>query len=129
MDERGSATLVAGRGLEGNADQRGRRQVTIISAERWAAVVAGLGHAVDPGARRANLLVSGIDLEASHGRILVIGACRLRINGETRPCEQMDAAYKGLRAALDPHWGGGAFADVVEGGTIAIGDRVSWHES
>jgi len=31
------ATLVPGSGIEGNADRGGRRQVTILAAERWAA--------------------------------------------------------------------------------------------
>src|SRR5688500_10537204 len=35
MDRVATATLVAGRGLVGNADQGRRRQVTIIERERW----------------------------------------------------------------------------------------------
>jgi hypothetical protein len=65
MDPRPSATLIPGRGIEGNANQGGRRQVTLIAAERWAAVVEGLNDAVDPAARRGNLLVAGVDLENS----------------------------------------------------------------
>jgi MOSC domain-containing protein YiiM len=126
MDEHASATLVTGRGLAGNADQGGQRQVTLLSKEHWASVVASLGHPVEPSARRANLLVSGIDLENSRDRIVVIGACRLRIHGETRPCSRMDEAYAGLRAALQPNWGGGAYAEVLEGGAIAVGDPVRW---
>ena len=67
------ARLVAGKGIEGNADQGGRRQVTIIAAERWAELMADLDAATDPSARRANLLVSGIDLEETRGRLLRIG--------------------------------------------------------
>ena len=40
----------------------------------------------------------------------------------------MDEAYEGLRAALDPHWGGGAFGEVLDDGDIAVGDAVSWEE-
>lgn len=126
MDERPSAVLVVDRGLEGNADQGGSRQVTLISAERWAVVVETLGQHVEPSARRANLFVSGVDLEDSTGRVLRIGTCRLRINGETRPCSRMDEAFPGLRRALEPHWGGGAYAEVVDAGTIAAGDTVTW---
>ena len=57
-----SATLVANRGLLGSADQNGRRQVTIISQERWKEVERQLGSGVDPAFRRANLMISGIDL-------------------------------------------------------------------
>lgn len=46
--------------------------------------------------------------------------------GETRPCEQMEEAYGGLRAAMQPHWGGGAYGEVVRGGVIRVGDEVGW---
>lgn len=129
MDPAERATLVAGRGIRGNANQGGKRQVTILSRERWQTVVDGLGADVPPIARRANLLVSGVDLEHTRGRILRIGSVRIRVFGETRPCERMDEAYDGLRAALDPHWGGGAFGEVLDNGEIAVGDAVSWEEA
>ena len=137
MDPRASATLVAGQGLAGNANQGGRRQVTLIEAERWAEALAELeppreSHgsvaAVPPAARRANLMLTGLPLAASRGRILAIGPCRLRILGETTPCERMDEACPGLQAALRPHWRGGAFAEVLVGGEIAVGDHPRWLE-
>ncbi|MGE5925892.1 MAG: MOSC domain-containing protein [Gemmatimonadota bacterium] len=124
MDRVESAALVAGRGLVGNADQGKRRQVTVIAQETWSRLMTELGAAADPSARRANLMVSGVDLLDSRGRILSVGSCRLRIAGETRPCERMDEAVPGLRRAMDRAWGGGAFAEVLEDGTIAIGDAV-----
>jgi MOSC domain-containing protein YiiM len=126
MDAAERATLVAARGIAGSADRGGKRQVTIIARERWEAVIEQLGTAVDPSARRANLLISGIDLEKTRGRTLRIGACRILVRGETRPCERMDEACDGLRAALSPHWGGGAFGEVLDDGEIALGDAVSW---
>ena len=125
MDPVGLATL-DDRGLTGNANRGGRRQVTIISAERWAELMRALGAALPPGTRRANLRVSGLDLQDSRGRILRVGGARLLINGETRPCEQMEAAHAGLQALMRDRWGGGAFAEVVEGGRIRIGDPVQW---
>lgn len=120
------ATLRAGRGLVGNADQGGRRQVTIIARRRWDGVNEALADDVDPALRRANLLVAGIDLDRTRGRTLRVGPCRLLIRGETRPCEQMDAARPGLRGALQPAWAGGAFAEVLDDGEIAVGDAVAW---
>lgn len=126
MDPVGRATLVAERGLAGNANQGGRRQVTIIARETWDRLMGELEAAVDPSARRANLMVSGLDLEESRERVLRVGGCRIRIHGETRPCERMDAALPGLRDAMRPRWGGGAYGVVLVDGEIQVGDPVEW---
>lgn len=128
MDPRNDGELLAERGIVGNADQGRRRQVTIIEREVWERVMGELGADASPSARRANLMVSGVRLEATRGRVLRVGACRLRVRGETTPCEQMDAAVPGLKAALGPSWGGGVFCEVLEGGQISVGDPVVWEE-
>lgn len=124
MDPVEAAELVAGRGLVGNANQGGRRQVTVLQAGVWREVVAGLGSSLAPSRRRANLLVSGVDLRETRGGVLEIGEARLEIMGELKPCEQMEEALPGLRAALYPDWRGGAFATVLAGGVIRAGDPV-----
>ena len=128
MDPRGAATLVTGKGLAGNANQGGRRQVTLITEESWAEATAALGRPLSPDTRRANLLLSGLRLEGTRGRILRIGSTRLRIWSECAPCYQMDEAWPGLQKALRPHWRAGACAEVVEGGEIRVGDEVAWEE-
>lgn len=126
MDPITAGSLVAGHGLVGNADRSRRRQVTLIEHEVWEELMRRLNASVSPKARRANLLVSGIPLAGSRDRILGIGPCRLRIGGETRPCERMDEALPGLRAAMEVDWGGGVFAEVLDGGKISVGDEVKW---
>jgi MOSC domain-containing protein YiiM len=126
MDPASEATLVEKRGILGNANQGGRRQVTLLSKERWDSLMQALGADLDPRTRRANLVLSGVDLEGARGRVLRIGGCRLRINGATGPCAQMEAALPGLQAAMRHGWAGGAFAEVLAGGTIAVGDTVGW---
>ena len=67
------------KGLVGNANRGGRRQVTIVSSERWAELMHEVGASLLPDVRRANLVVSGIDLENTRGRVLRIGGSRIRI--------------------------------------------------
>jgi MOSC domain-containing protein YiiM len=130
MDPTPLAELVAGRGLVGNADQGLRRQVTVIDLAAWRAALAELGGAeLHPSARRANLLLEGLELAASRGRVLAIGDCRLRVLGETRPCERMERALPGLKAALEPAWRGGVFCEVVVGGTLRVGAPARWAET
>jgi MOSC domain-containing protein YiiM len=126
MDATHEARLEPAKGLVGNADFGGRRQVTLVAQERWDQLMAEVGATLAPDARRANLILSGVDLENTRGRTLHIGTCVLKINGETRPCELMEEAAAGLQAAMREHWGGGAYAEVLQGGVISLGDAVTW---
>jgi MOSC domain-containing protein YiiM len=129
MDARDSITLVAGRGVDGSADRGGRRQVTILEREVWESLMRELGSDAGPETRRANVLVSGIDLRASRGRVLRLGGTKIRIGGEVKPCERMEEAVAGLRALMYPEWKGGAFGEIVGGGTVSVGDAVEWEDS
>lgn len=126
MDPAESATLVAGRGIVGNADQGRRRQVTLIEEEVWRSLMDRLGADADPSSRRANLMLRGVRLPDTRGRVLRIGRCRIRIVGHLTPCHRMDEVLPGLQAAMRPDWGGGAFAEVLDDGEIHTGDPVEW---
>jgi len=128
MDARDTIELVAGRGVAGSADQGGRRQVTLLEREVWDALMRELGSDAEPETRRANVLVSGIDLRASRGRVLRVGSARVRVAGEVKPCERMEEAVPGLRAAMFPDWRGGAFAQILDGGVVSVGDTVAWED-
>ncbi len=129
MDALESAELVAGEGLAGSVGRSRRRQVTVIEREVWDRVQEELQASIPYSARRANLMISGIRLEETRDRVLRIGTTLIKIGGHTTPCERMDEAHEGLRAKLEPHWGGGAFAQVIVGGTIRVGDVVQWETS
>ena len=113
------------RGIVDNADRGGRRQVTLISSEAWAAACDVLGEDIDPVTRRANVLVSGVDLENTRGHVLRIGDTELEITTETVPCRLMDFFHDGLMGALKPEWRGGVSARVRTTGPIHVGDPVA----
>ena len=126
MDSMSEATLVQGQGVEGSVGRSKRRQVTVLAREAWEAATVELGRDVEPVLRRANILISGIALANTRGRVLLVGPCRVVIGGELTPCERMDEAAPGLQATLRPSWRGGVFAQVLDGGTVRVGDRVAW---
>jgi len=125
MDPVQEATLVAGEGIEDDANRgRSKRQVTVIEKEVFERIVMTLPDAA-PSMRRANVMVSGIRLRESRGQVLTLGEVRIRMGGETRPCERMDEQCSGLREALEPAWGGGAYGIVLDGGVLRVGDSAS----
>ena len=126
MDPLREATLVAGQGMQGSVGRSRRRQITILSREAWEAATAFLELVPGPECRRANIMVSGIELANTRGRILLVGSCRIAIGGELTPCERMDEASPGLREALRPDWRGGVFGEVLDGGIVRVGDAVCW---
>ena len=102
----------------------GQRHVTLLDLGQWQEVLAELGVELPWYTRRANLLMTGIDLAATVGRRLQIGTCRFGIGGETTPCYRMDELHPGLRQALSPHMRGGVWGQVLQGGTLRVGDSV-----
>ncbi len=103
---------------------RGRRQVSLIERGDWEAAMADLGARHHWSARRANLLVDGLDLPQRDGARLRIGEVVLMITKECDPCSRMEEIEPGLKAALTPDWRGGVLAKVISGGVIAVGDRI-----
>jgi putative hydrolase of the HAD superfamily len=126
MDPKTIAHAIAGKGLAGCSNNSRTRQVTLIEREVWETLTDKAGTSAPPSNRRANLMVSGISLANSRGRSLRIGSVVLRIEGETKPCERMDEVAAGLKNLMYANWGGGAFAQVIQGGEISLGDSVEW---
>lgn len=125
------ALVTPDKGLEGDCrgmvgpNQQGRRQITLIEAESWAAALGELEAELPWSVRRANLLVQGLRLPREAGAIIAIGdSLRIQVSFECDPCHRMDAILPGLQAALRPDWRGGVCGRVLSEGTIAIGDAV-----
>lgn len=111
----------------------GRRQISLIEAESWAAALAELRPAPDHDmpwhVRRANLLVHGIRLPREAGKVIAIGkTLRIETTCECDPCNRMDEIQPGLKLALMPDWRGGVLGRVLTDGEIAIGDEVRIEE-
>lgn len=117
---------VTERGVDGSAGNSRARAVTIIEREVWEELMREMGTGAEPAGRRANLMVSGLPLHDSRGRVLQVGGARLQIGGATMPCERMDALVPGLQEAMRERWRGGAYAQVLQEGAIAVGDEVRW---
>ncbi|MFT5779388.1 MAG: MOSC domain-containing protein YiiM [Crocinitomicaceae bacterium] len=108
--------------------KQNNRQVTILRKEDWSTVCAEIGSKLHWTTRRANILVEGIDLENSTGKLLKIGRFHLEITGELWPCERMDAEMLGLTQALTPNWRGGVTCRLLSEGVVNEGDEVSFFE-
>ena len=131
METLDRARVTPDEGLEGDirgpvpAGKAGKRQITLIEAESWAAALGELGADLPWQTRRANLLVTGLRLPREAGAVIAIGdGLRIKVTGECDPCSRMEAILPGLEAALRPDWRGGVCGRVLSEGTIAIGDEV-----
>ncbi|MBY0520343.1 MAG: MOSC domain-containing protein [Sphingomonas sp.] len=130
METLDRVTITAEAGLDGDfrgavkPGGRGRRQVSLIERGDWAAAMADLGVDHHWSARRANLLVDGLDLPQAQGARLRIGDVVLLVTQECDPCSRMEEIEAGLKAALSHDWRGGVLAKVLVGGSIAVGDPI-----
>lgn len=122
--ERHELRLVAGRGVEGDHGIDRKRHVTIVFLDDWKAATRALGRDVDPAARRANVLVSGGGGPRLVGSTVRLGAARVAIEGLVDPCQVMDDAAPGLRAALEPDGRAGVWGRVLDDATLRPGDAL-----
>jgi len=129
MDAVPEIRVISAAGIVGGVDRSRRRQITLIEQEVWERLMRELGGDADPSARRANLMLTGIRLANTRGRVLRVGEARLAIGGELTPCERMDEVLPGLQAAMRPDWRGGVFAQVLGDATIRVGDAAEWETS
>jgi MOSC domain-containing protein YiiM len=100
------------------------RQITVLCEEQWQQACMALTIILPWTARRANLLISGIQFNAEHiGKVMHIGQLQLLITGETEPCFKMDLVHPGLCNALN-NFKAGVTCKVLNDADIQIGDSI-----
>ena len=121
-----SVLLVAGRGIEGDRYAEGLghwsdprwpdQQLTLVEAE----LADELG--LDAALLRRNIVTRGLDLADLLGRTFRLGTATLRGVRPCDPCRYLETLTRpGLYASLGGR--GGIRAEVLEGGTVKVGDR------
>ena len=125
MRELSECVVAEKRGLELENTKHGKREITLLSQEAWNAVCDELDAELSWHTRRANLLVTDIDLPACIGHAVTVGGVRVWVHRETRPCQLMEDQHAGLLEALKPDCRGGVHGQVISGGTIRVGDAIT----
>jgi MOSC domain-containing protein YiiM len=115
-------------------DHRGRdvenkdRQVSVIAQEDWDIVCSELGTKLHWTTRKANIMVSGVDLVDSIGDVLKIGNFYIEITGKMLSGSSMDEQFLGLKDALAKDWRSGVVGKVLNDGFINENDLVTMME-
>lgn len=129
MESVPETVALAGRGLVGdryadaagswNADKPGTRQVTLINARFFP------GSGFDYVDSRRNIVTEGVELMDLIGKTFTVGQATLRGVRYCDPCARPGKlAGKEASFAEAFHDRGGLVAEILEGGSIAIGDAV-----
>ena len=111
-------------GLAGDHAKAGLRALTLIQAEHLPVVaeLAGLSD-LDAATTRRNIVVSGLNLLAFRKKELHLGEALIRISGPCPPCSRMEE-YLGHGGYTAMRGHGGVYAEVLEGGAVAVEDLV-----
>jgi len=126
MEALDAAEISAVTGVAGDSRGKpGKRQVTLLSSGDWLAVCRELGEDLSWLTRRANLLLDTENFPREPGRIVAIGQVRLKTTMEIDPCSRMDEQVPGLKNALKDGWRGGVGCEVLQGGSVNVGDAVN----
>ena len=126
------ASVIAGEGILEDAHRAfGHRQVSLLMLEsieeQTSRLGGGAGIVIGPGAYAENLTTLGLDLKSvCIGDEFVIcgrdGNVRLRVSQIGKECHTKCAIFKIAGDCIMPELG--IFCEVLEGGTVAAGDRI-----
>lgn len=100
------------------------REVTLIESEALDALARETEVALEPAAARRNLLTRGVPLNHLVGQEFVIGETVLRGIRLCEPCGHLEGLTgKGVKSGLIHR--GGLRAQILKGGLLCTGDRIS----
>lgn len=130
-----SARLHAGKGIEGDRyyTKTGTysrrpgpgREVTLIEMEALEALKRDYGVAINPGDARRNIVTGGVALNHLVGKTFRVGRVTLRGVSLCEPCSHLARlTQKEVLPGLIHR--GGLRAQIVEGGTVKIGDTITY---
>ena len=122
-----SARAIAGKGLEGNRyfdEGNPARELTLIEAEALEALAAEHGIELDGAGSRRNVLTRGVRLNDLVDKRFRVGELECRGIELCEPCTHLESMTRpGIIKDLAHR--AGLNADVLNDGTIAVGDAVS----
>ena len=134
VESRDSVEAVAGRGLRGDryfqeagtftGVEGGGRHLTLIETEAVVAIEQEAGIELEPGEHRRNLTTSGIALNHLVDREFSIGEARFMGIRLCEPCTHLQSLTGKDEIISALLHRGGLRADIVESGTIGVGDRI-----
>jgi MOSC domain-containing protein YiiM len=114
----------AGEAGEFSGNEGTGRQITLIEREAVAAVNAEGKAEVTEDETRRNLVTEGVPLNHLVGRVFRVGDVVLHGRRLAEPCSYLASLTRpGVSRALVHR--GGLRADIVEGGVLRVGDRIS----
>jgi MOSC domain len=134
MESRDRVRAIAGVGLDGDryaagsgkytrSDDNGRRAITLIEREAVAAARREYEVELEEHEARRNVVTEGVPLNHLVGRTFRVGDVVLRGFKLAEPCTHLEGLTRsGVRRALVHR--AGLRAEILEGGTINVGDAV-----
>lgn len=134
MSEVQDVQAVAGQGLVGDRYHDGAgsfskpeptpdREITLIEVEQVTKFCEEQGVELTPAQTRRNVLTEGIDLNALAGKTFRVGDVTLKGIRLCEPCKYLASkTYESILPGLVGR--GGLRAQIVEGGTIRVGDAI-----
>jgi MOSC domain-containing protein YiiM len=99
-------------------------QLTLIEEEALEHAARTLDRPMSPGASRRQVVVRGLPLNPTVGKLLRVGELELEVVMRCDPCDRMERTIgPGARAALEDR--GGVRTRVRKGGLLCVGDPVA----